>query len=133
MSFRALVEEVRRVATIFPGVQVCIDRYMAAEVENELLELGITVVEVAQGAKTQSEPMRELEAAVLDGRIEHDASPVAAMCVANLLADAVGLDAIKPARENEHKKIDVAVAIINALTQARGGGESEAHVGNLLM
>ena len=131
MTFRPLVEKVTGLTQRWPSVKACVDRYMAAEVENALAEGGVEVVEVAQGPHTQSEPMRELEAAVIDGRLLHDANPVAAMCVGNLLGVQVGHDAVKPGRENETKKIDVAVGIVNALVLARGGGDDQ-HVGDLI-
>jgi phage terminase large subunit-like protein len=119
MTFAPLKEAIIGRARRFPGFEVCIDDFMAIEVENELAEAGVTVVSVRQGAKTQSEPMKELEAAVLDGRLTHDANPVAAMCIANLQAAADRNGNIAPDRENEYKKIDIAVGIINALVRAR--------------
>ena len=96
---------------------------------------GATPVPIRQGAKTQSEPMKELEAAILDGRIEHDGSPLMAWCIGNLIGERDRNGNVAPGKENEHKKIDLAVALINALVRARlvaaGGGES--HVGPLIM
>jgi phage terminase large subunit-like protein len=76
--------------------------------------------------------MKELEGAILDGRLVHDASPVATMCMGNLMASTDRNGNLAPTRADEYKKIDVAVGIINALVLARGldGG---VHQGDLLM
>jgi phage terminase large subunit-like protein len=102
----------------FPSAEVCFDDWCAAEMEEDLQTRGLTCVSVRQGAKTQSEPMKELEAAVLDGRLTHDGSPVTAMCIGNLIARTDRNGNIAPDRENEYKKVDVAVAIITALVRA---------------
>lgn len=133
MTFRPLVAEIVGLLDRFPSVTACVDDWMAAEVENDLMAGGVTVLSVRQGAKTQSEPMKELESATLDGRITHDGSPVTEMCIGNLLARADRNGNIAPDRENEWKKIDIAVGIVNALVAARGGSGSEFHAGDLVM
>lgn len=132
MSFRPLVASVGGLVDKWPQVQACVDEWMAAEVENELAERGVTVVAIRQGAKTQSEPMKELESACLDKRLLHDGSPVAAWCIGNLKGSKDRNGNVAPTRDNDSKKIDVAVGIINALVRARGG-ESDVHVGDLLL
>ena len=105
---------------------------MASQVENDLAMAGVVPVEVAQGAKTQSEPMKELEAAVLDGRIIHDGSPVTTMCMGNLIAIIDRNGNVAPSKATRTQKIDVAVAIINALVLARVPNE-DVMVGSLVM
>lgn len=132
MTFRPLVANVSALVDRFPEVQACVDDWMAGEVENDLAAAGVTVVAVRQGAKTMSEPMKELESAILDGRLQHDGSPVAAMCAGNLQAKSDENGNIRPVRENDTKKIDIMVAIIDALVQARAG-ESEVHQGDSIL
>lgn len=127
MGYGPVEDLCKEMAQRFPGLEVCVDRWCALEFSNRLADAGVAVIPVAQGAQTLSEPMKELEAAVLDGRIEHDGSPVTAMCMGNLQAERNRNDGIAPTRENEHKKIDVAVAIVNALVRARIAGTSPAY------
>lgn len=119
MTYGPVVRDVASLLERFPMVRCAIDRYMASQVEAELALAGVVPVEVAQGAKTQSEPMKELEAAVLDGRLVHDGSPVAAMCVGNLIAIIDRNGNVAPSKATRMQKIDVAVALINALVLAR--------------
>lgn len=131
MTFRPLTANVVGLLERFPSVTACVDDWMAGEVENDLAEGGVTVLAVRQGAKTQSEPMKELESAILDGRLRHDGSPVAEMCIGNLMARADRNGNIAPDRENEFKKIDVAVGIVNSLAGVRS--EPDHHVGDILL
>ena len=131
MTFRPLTAEVIGLVEKFPAVTAGVDDWMAGEVENDLMAGGVTVVSVRQGAKTQSEPMKELESAILDGRLVHDGSPLTSWCAGNLLARADRNGNIAPDRKNEFKKIDPMVAIVNALVVARAGAET--HVGPLLL
>jgi phage terminase large subunit-like protein len=132
MTFRPLTGDVASLMERYPTVTACVDDWMAGEVEGDLMEAGLEVVSVRQGAKTQSEPMKELESATLDGRLRHDGSPVTAMCIGNLMARSDRNGNLAPDRENEFKKIDVAVGIVNALVLARGAGADE-HQGDILM
>jgi phage terminase large subunit-like protein len=101
-----------------PEAEVCIDEWSASELEKDLQDAGLTVVAVKQGARVQSEPMKGLEAAVLDGRLVHDGSPVMTLCMGNLIAESCPNDSIRPTREDETRKIDLAVALINAFVRA---------------
>jgi phage terminase large subunit-like protein len=100
------------------GAEVCYDPWNATQLATDLMAEGVTAVEVRQGARTQSAPMKELQAAVLAGRLVHDGSPAAAYCFSNVLAVADANDNIRPMRSGEHKRIDVATAAINAMVRA---------------
>jgi phage terminase large subunit-like protein len=113
---RDVIEDCERAGQ--PTAEVCVDEWSAAEVEKALDEAGHVVVAVKQGARMQSEPMKELEAATIDGRLEHDGSPVMATCIGNLIAENRPNNSICPGREDEHHKIDLAVGAINALVRA---------------
>lgn len=117
-GYSSVKADIAEAATPFAGVEICFDDWCALEMEQDLMVRGLQVSSIRQGPKTQSEPMKELEAAVLDGRIFHDGSPVMDMCIGNLQAFRDRNGNIAPTRENEYKKIDLAVALINALVRA---------------
>jgi phage terminase large subunit-like protein len=108
-----------------PGSEVCLDPWGAVALVQELTAAGYEsqVVQIRQGAKTQSAPMQEMEAAVLDGRVHHDGDPLLRWCVGNVIARADRNGNIAPDRESDGKKIDAAVALINALVRAMLGVE----------
>jgi phage terminase large subunit-like protein len=64
--------------------------------------------------------MKELEAAVYDGRFHHDGHPVLKWCISNLLTRESGLGSYTmPMKSRPEAKIDCAVALLIAMTQAR--------------
>ena len=109
-----------------PGSEVCLDPWGGVALVQELTANGYEnqTVQIRQGAKTQSAPMQEIEAAVLDGRLHHDGNPVLRWCVGNVVARADRNGNIAPDRESDGKKIDCAVALINAMVRAMLGGEA---------
>ena len=118
-----------------PGSEVCLDPWGGVALVQELTANGYEnqTVQIRQGAKTQSAPMQELEAAVLDGRLHHDGNPVLRWCVGNVIARADRNGNIAPDREADARKIDAAVALINAMVRAMMGGEQAYGAGEGLL
>jgi phage terminase large subunit-like protein len=77
-----------------------------------------TVIEVPFQVKTLSEPMKQVEALVIDGRIHHDGNPVLTWCMSNVVAHVDAKENIFPRKEKEENKIDGAVALIMAMCRA---------------
>ena len=109
-----------------PGSELCLDPWGAVALKQMLEQEGYEdqIVEIRQGARTQSDPMKEIEASVLTGRLHHDGNPVLTWCVGNVVARADRNGNIAPDRENDSKKIDAGVALINAMVRAMLGSES---------
>jgi phage terminase large subunit-like protein len=112
-----LVGDLLSDAETFPNSELCYDPWRAATLVESVGHALVPVV-IRQGAQTQSEPMRELEAAILDRRLRHDGNPVLAWCMGNVIPRADRNGNIAPDREGESKKIDCAVALINAFVRA---------------
>jgi phage terminase large subunit-like protein len=68
----------------FDVLEVAHDPYQAQQFVNHLAPEGITMVEVPQIAKHLSEPMKELEAAVFDGRFHFD-GPILTSAISNVV------------------------------------------------
>jgi phage terminase large subunit-like protein len=82
---------------------------------------GVEIVKIAPTPDEFSPAMKELEAAVADGRFQHDGNPVLRWCMANVLAianQATG-NYRMPAKDRPEKKIDVAIALLIAMARAR--------------
>jgi phage terminase large subunit-like protein len=62
-----------------------------------------------------SEPMKQLEALVLAGRLTHDSNPMMAWMMSNVVCHVDAKSNIYPRKEREENKIDGAVAAIMAL------------------
>lgn len=76
------------------------------------------VVEVPQTVSHLSEPMKELQALIVAGRIHHDGNPALAWMIGNVTAQEDRNQNVFPRKEFPEKKIDGAVALIIALGRA---------------
>ena len=110
---------VREQAKRFQVVKVAHDPYQAVEIVNHLQnDLGIDkLVEVAQNTKQLSKPMKELEAAVYDGRLHFNGDPVLTWAVSNVVCHRDKNDNLFPNKERFESKIDPATALLTALNQ----------------
>lgn len=79
---------------------------------------GLPVVEVPQNVRHLSEPMKEIEALVLAGRLHHTGDPVLTWCVSNVTAKEDANGNLFPRKESREAKIDPAVAMITAMSRA---------------
>ncbi len=79
----------------------------------------IEAVEVPQSYRTFSEPMREFESLLIEGRIHHNGDPVMRWCFGNVVAkEAMDGKLCRPVKEHRDNKIDVAVAGLQAFILA---------------
>ena len=117
-SLSLLLEDIRADLDRYPGSEVCYDPWSAAALVQPLNEAGVTCIQIRQGAQTMSEPMKALEAAILSGRVRHDGNPLLAWAIGNVMAKADINGNLRPTRENESRKIDPAMALINAFVRA---------------
>lgn len=76
------------------------------------------MVEMRPTVLNFSEPMKELEAVVIDGRFHHNGDPVLEWMVSNVVSHTDAKDNIYPNKEHRHLKIDGVVALIMAMGRA---------------
>lgn len=76
------------------------------------------VVEVPQTVTHLSEPMKEVQALIEDGRLHHDGNPVFAWAIGNVTAKEDRNENVFPRKERRENKIDPAVALIIAMGRA---------------
>lgn len=108
----------RRVAALnelFRIQELGFDSWNASQLSQDLAADGMNMVEVRQGFKTMSEPMKEIMAMVLKKILDHLGNPVLSWCVANTQAQLDPAGNIKPDKEKSPEKIDGLVALIMAL------------------
>jgi phage terminase large subunit-like protein len=82
------------------------------------------IVEVPQNPKYMSPAMKELDAAIADGRIHHDGNPILEWMMGNVMAREDVNENVLPRKEagREENKIDGAVAVIMGVGRARFAG-----------
>ncbi len=101
--------------------EVAFDPWQATQMASHLIEQGVPMVEVRQTVANLSEPMKQLEALTLQGKLEHDGNPVLTWMISNVVAHLDAKDNIYPRKERPENKIDGAVALITGLARIVAG------------
>lgn len=109
-----------------PVTSVGFDPYNATYLATRLMDAGLPVVEVPQTVAHLSEPMKEVQALIEDGRIHHDGNPCLAWMIGNVTAQLDRNENVFPRKERPENKIDGAVALIVAMSRAMATPEAPA-------
>ncbi len=131
-DYEVIADALRDDAARFRIVEIGFDPWNATHLSNILQDEGLTMIEMRQGARTLSEPMKHLQALVMEGRLHHDGNPALTWMVSNTLAKRDDNDNIRPIKERDEHKIDGVVALIMALGRAMVT-EEPADVGIILL
>jgi phage terminase large subunit-like protein len=97
--------------------EVGFDPHQATQLVGHMLEAGLPMVECRQMVLVMSEPMKFLEALVLQGKLTHDDNPVMNWMISNVVCHRDAKDNVYPRKEREENKIDGPVAAIMALNR----------------
>lgn len=133
IEFEVIKEDLREFAGRFDVRQVAFDPWQATQLAQEMMAEGLTMVEVRQTVQNISEPMKELEALVLQKKLAHGACPVLTWMASNVVAKLDHKDNIYPNKERPENKIDGVVALIMALSRAIAGDEQEGNLSDHLI
>ncbi len=102
-------------ASRFQIEEVPFDPFQATQLSAHMLAEGLPMVEMRPTVLNFSEPMKQLEALVLQRRLVHDGDPILAWMISNVVCHRDAKDNIYPRKEREENKIDGVVALIMAL------------------
>ena len=108
-----VVEDVSR----YRVQEVCYDPFNATMLSTELAKEGCTMVEIRPTVQNFSEPMKWLEALVLEGRFHHNGCPLMTWMVSNVVCHLDKKDNIYPNKERPENKIDGVIALIMGLNR----------------
>ena len=97
---------------------VAFDPFQATQLSTRMLAEGLPMIEVRPTVLNFSEPMKTLEALVLQRKLVHDGDPVLTWMASNVVAHLDAKDNIYPRKERAENKIDGIVALIMALSRA---------------
>ncbi len=120
-DFEEIQQQIDEDCRRFTVESVAFDPYQSQQMMQGLQKLGVNVVEYAQQVRYMSDPMKEVEAAVLDGKLEHDGNACMTWMVGNVTAKLDAKDNVYPRKENDgdpNCKIDGPVALIMAMGRA---------------
>lgn len=116
IDFAFIEEDVRVTAELLDFVDFGYDPYQATQFATNLSEEGFEMIELRPTPLNMSEPMMEIEAAVLNRQFAYN-DPVLTWMFGNVVAKKRGMtgDLIMPDKERPEQKIDGVVALINAV------------------
>lgn len=104
--------------------EIPFDPFQATQLSSHMLAEGLPMVEMRPTVLAMSEPMKQLEALVLQGpdKFQHDGSPAMTWMVSNVVCHRDTKDNIYPRKERPEQKIDGPFAVIMGLGRAMVGG-----------
>jgi phage terminase large subunit-like protein len=105
-------------ASRFEIQAVAYDPFQATQLSTRMLAEGLPMIEARPTVLNFSEPMKTLEALVLQEKLIHDGDPVLGWMASNVVAHLDAKDNIYPRKERPENKIDGIVALIMALSRA---------------
>jgi phage terminase large subunit-like protein len=115
IDFDVIQDEAEDLVSRFPVREVAYDPFQATQFSTQMAVKGFTMVEMRPTVLNFSEPMKELEALVIDGRFHHDGDPILGWAVSNVVCHYDKKDNIYPTKEKPENKIDPLVALLMAL------------------
>ncbi|MBF0418115.1 MAG: terminase large subunit [Magnetococcales bacterium] len=98
--------------------EVAFDPFQASQMSVEMMAEGVPMIEVGATVRNFSEPMKHVEALVLEEKLIHDGCPVLGWMASNVVAHRDAKDNIYPRKERPENKIDGIVALIMAISRA---------------
>lgn len=105
--------------------EVPFDPHQATQLSSHMIAEGLPMVEMRPTVLNFSEPMKQLEALVLQGpsKFQHDGCPVMTWMISNVVCHRDAKDNIYPRKERNENKIDGPVAVIMGVGRAMAPAE----------
>ncbi|HHY28446.1 MAG TPA: terminase large subunit [Desulfitobacterium dehalogenans] len=94
------------------------DPWNSRMLTQRLMKTGVDVVEIPQLMKHMSPAMKTIEYLMKKGKMTHESNPVARWCWGNVVVATDGNENIKPMKNLSRERIDLTVALINAMATA---------------
>lgn len=125
IDFDVIEQDLLADCSRFEVREVPYDPFQATQLSTRMAAQGVPMVEMRPTVLNFSEPMKQLEALVLQGRLHHNGDPVLAWMMSNVVAHMDAKDNIYPRKERPENKIDGVVALIMAIGRALANEQQE--------
>lgn len=132
IDFDLIEDDLRSDMATLQLTEAAADPWQATQLISHMLAEGVPMVEYRQTVQTMSEPMKTLEALVLQGKLEHDGNPMMTWMISNVVCHRDVKDNIYPRKEREENKIDGVVAAIIAIGRTIGGAPPPLSVDDII-
>lgn len=130
IDYREVLAQATEANEEAPAQESGIDPHGAANLSHQLDDAGMNPVTITQNYTHMSDPMKELEAAIITGRFHHDGHPIMTWCMGNVVGKYLpgNDDVVRPIKQGDQNKIDGAVALIMAIGRAMNAAQSGGSV-----
>jgi phage terminase large subunit-like protein len=120
IDYREIQQDILASHLETPSIKIPLDPHGATNLGHHLIDEGLDVVTITQNYTNLSDPMKELEAAINNGRFHHDGNPVMTWNIANVVGKNLpgNDDVVRPVKQKAINKIDGAVALMMAMGEA---------------
>ncbi|MFA5593219.1 MAG: terminase TerL endonuclease subunit [Micavibrio sp.] len=116
-DFSLIEDELLDWSRRFDVKAVAFDPFQATQFSTRMMGEGLPMIEVRPTVLNFSEPMKQLEALVLQGKFAFDGDPVLTWMVSNVVCHRDAKDNIYPRKERPENKIDGVIAILMGLNR----------------
>jgi phage terminase large subunit-like protein len=130
IDFDWIESDLRDFTSRFEVKTVAFDPFQATQFSTRMLAEGMPMVEVRPTVLNFSEPMKSLEALVLQRKFAHGGDPILTWMVSNVVCHRDQKDNIYPRKERPENKIDGVVALLMALNRALLGTDEVPVIGS---
>ncbi len=113
---RTIIEDLQEYCELFDVLEVPYDPREMTYMSSAMLDEGLPMVEFPQTVTRISEPMKETEKIIYEGRMAHGNCPVLTWMASNVVVKTSG-KLVHPAKERPENKIDGIVALIMAVAR----------------
>lgn len=127
IDYREVLAQANEAHLEAPALESAIDPHGATNLSHQLDDAGMTPITIQQSYTHMSDPMKELEAAIITGRFHHDGHPIMTWCVGNVVGKYLpgNDDVVRPIKQGAQNKIDGAVALIMAIGRAMNAAQTD--------
>lgn len=131
-DFGVIEDELLADAKRFTVTEAPYDPFQATQFSQRMVGEGLPMIEVGSTVKNFSEPMKWLEALVLEGRFHHDGNPVLSWMISNTVCHRDAKENIFPRKEREENKIDGVVALLMCLNRAMSAHPEDGNINDFI-
>lgn len=118
-DFDVVADHLRQICRDFDVQEIAFDPALSMYFAGKLIEEGLPLVEITQRAMFFTQPLLQVENMVLEGQLRHDANPVMAWMVSNLVVKVSKFNELRaPTKERPENKVDGPIAMLMALGRA---------------
>lgn len=115
IDFEYIEDDLDQLKSLVEMADVSYDPFQATQFATRMTARGFPMVEFGNTVKNMSEPMKLLDATIIDGRVHHEGNPVTAWCLGNVVSKRDKKENDFPDKNKPEQKIDGAVAMIQGM------------------